>query len=173
MGDDGDLWCTKCEAKVEMPIARFMVRFEVEDHTGTTVFVALECEVQKMACSIATELIGASEDNAKSAVISGFSHILQQAVDFQITINSFNMKQKTPSSFTVTRINLTHQPAKEKMPLPNGTDAKIAAMQSFYPTSSSRDILSIILSMCDDIVLDSGYRVYRNWAMGLPRGVTY
>ncbi|XP_026408763.1 replication protein A 70 kDa DNA-binding subunit C-like isoform X1 [Papaver somniferum] len=40
MGDDGDLWCTKCESRVEMPIARFMVRFEVDHHTGTTVFVA-------------------------------------------------------------------------------------------------------------------------------------
>ncbi|RZC53938.1 hypothetical protein C5167_012785 [Papaver somniferum] len=46
MGDDGDLWCTKCEAKVELPISRFMVRFEVEDHTGTTVFVALDSDVQ-------------------------------------------------------------------------------------------------------------------------------
>ncbi|XP_026457272.1 uncharacterized protein LOC113357989 isoform X1 [Papaver somniferum] len=45
MGDDGDLWCTKCEAKVEIHIARFMVCFEVEDHTGTTVFVALDSEV--------------------------------------------------------------------------------------------------------------------------------
>ncbi|XP_026394047.1 probable replication factor A 73 kDa subunit [Papaver somniferum] len=56
MGDDGDLRCTKCEAKVEMPIARFMVRFEVEDHTGTTVFVALDSEVQKLVRSTATEL---------------------------------------------------------------------------------------------------------------------
>ncbi|XP_026417625.1 replication protein A 70 kDa DNA-binding subunit C-like isoform X2 [Papaver somniferum] len=61
MGDDGDLWCTKCDAKVQMPIARFMVRFEVEDHTGTTVFVALDSEVQKMVRSTAAELIGASE----------------------------------------------------------------------------------------------------------------
>ncbi|KAI3880335.1 hypothetical protein MKX03_011068 [Papaver bracteatum] len=61
---------------------RFMVRFEVEDHTGTLLFVSLD-----------------SEDNAKSAIISGFSQILQQAVDFQITINSFNMKKKyLPSS---------------------------------------------------------------------------
>ncbi|KAI3856448.1 hypothetical protein MKW98_008900 [Papaver atlanticum] len=112
MGDDGDLWCTKCEAKVELPIARFMVRFEVEDHTGTTVFVALDSEVQKLVRATAAELTGASEDNAKSAVISGFSQILQRAVDFQITIHSFNMKQKTPTSFTVTRINFTNQPGQ-------------------------------------------------------------
>ncbi|KAI3970034.1 hypothetical protein MKW92_007346 [Papaver armeniacum] len=61
MGDNGHLWCTKCEFKVELPIARFMVRFEVEDHTGTTVFVALDSEVQKLVLSTAAELIGASE----------------------------------------------------------------------------------------------------------------
>ncbi|KAI3942422.1 hypothetical protein MKW98_013074 [Papaver atlanticum] len=112
MGDNGDLWCTKCEAKVEMPNTRFMVRFEVEDHTGTTIFVALDSEVQKLVRSTAVELIGASEDSAKSAVISGFSQILQQAVDFQITLNSFNMKQKIPTSFTVTRINSSTLPGK-------------------------------------------------------------
>ncbi|KAI3830564.1 hypothetical protein MKX03_029216 [Papaver bracteatum] len=89
-----------------------MVRFEVEDHTGTTLFVALDSEVQKLVRSTATELTGASEHNAKSAIISGFSQILQQAVDFQITINSINMKQKIPSSFTVTRIHSPTLPGK-------------------------------------------------------------
>ncbi|KAI3881266.1 hypothetical protein MKW92_021413 [Papaver armeniacum] len=56
------------------------------------VFVALDSEVQKLVCSTVAELIGASK-------------ILQQAVDFQITLDSFNMKQKIPSRFTVTRIN--------------------------------------------------------------------
>ncbi|KAI3890782.1 hypothetical protein MKX03_028764 [Papaver bracteatum] len=83
-----------------------MVRFEVEDHTGSTVFVALDSEVQNLVRQTAAELIGETEDNAKSAVISGLSKILQQAVYFQITLNSFNMKQKTPTSFTVTRVNL-------------------------------------------------------------------
>ncbi|KAI3913468.1 hypothetical protein MKW98_003947 [Papaver atlanticum] len=40
LGDDGELWCTK-----------YMLRFEVEDHTGTTVFVVLDSEVQKLVCS--------------------------------------------------------------------------------------------------------------------------
>ncbi|KAI3955253.1 hypothetical protein MKW98_020886 [Papaver atlanticum] len=82
---------------------RFMVRFEVEDHTGSTVF---DSEVQNFVRQTAAELIGATEDNAKSGVISGLSKILQQAVDFQITLNSFNMKRKTPTSLTVTRVNL-------------------------------------------------------------------
>ncbi|KAI3849018.1 hypothetical protein MKX03_011461, partial [Papaver bracteatum] len=67
--------------------------------TLAPVFVALDSEVQKM-------------DNKKSAVTSGFSQILQQAVDFQITINFFNMKQKIPTSFTVTRINSPALPGK-------------------------------------------------------------
>ncbi|KAI3885047.1 hypothetical protein MKW98_002439 [Papaver atlanticum] len=88
-----------------MPIASYMLRFEVEDHNGTIVFVALDSEVQKLVRHTASELIGTSEDNAKEAVMSGFSHILHKAVDFQITLNSFNMKQKVPTSFTVTRLN--------------------------------------------------------------------
>ncbi|KAI3917470.1 hypothetical protein MKW92_039359 [Papaver armeniacum] len=76
LGDDDDLWCTKCEAKVDMPIARYMLRFEVEDLTGTTVFAALDSEVQKLVRHAASELIGTSE-------------ILHKAVDFQITLNSF------------------------------------------------------------------------------------
>ncbi|KAI3936960.1 hypothetical protein MKX01_015175, partial [Papaver californicum] len=35
------------------------------------------------------------------AVISGFSEILHQAVDFQITPSSFNMKKKVLTNFTV------------------------------------------------------------------------
>ncbi|KAI3985997.1 hypothetical protein MKX01_039079 [Papaver californicum] len=75
LGDDGDLWCTKFESKVEMPFLHLtnasvygyffhhmlILRFEVEDHTGTTVFVALDSEVQKLVCQAAAKLIGASE----------------------------------------------------------------------------------------------------------------
>ncbi|KAI3843584.1 hypothetical protein MKX03_022409 [Papaver bracteatum] len=82
-----------------------MLRFKVEDHTGTTVFVALDSEIQKLVRVTAAELIGTSEDNAKEAIMTGFSQILHKAVDFQITLNSFNMKQKVPTSFTVTRLN--------------------------------------------------------------------
>ncbi|KAI3996047.1 hypothetical protein MKX01_027489, partial [Papaver californicum] len=46
------------------------------------------------------------QDNAKEAVSSGFSQILHQAVDFHITRNSFNMKQKVPTSFSVTGVDL-------------------------------------------------------------------
>ncbi|MCL7052289.1 hypothetical protein MKW94_021463 [Papaver nudicaule] len=47
-GDSDDLWCTKCETKVVMPVARFLVRFEVQDHTDTAIFVALDSEVQNL-----------------------------------------------------------------------------------------------------------------------------
>ncbi|MCL7031292.1 hypothetical protein MKW94_012464 [Papaver nudicaule] len=43
--EDCDLWFNKCETKVDMPVARFMVRFEVEDNTRTAVFIALDSEV--------------------------------------------------------------------------------------------------------------------------------
>ncbi|XP_026412820.1 uncharacterized protein LOC113308570 [Papaver somniferum] len=104
MGDDGDLWCTKCEAKVEMPLQGSWSALRRRTHWHHSL-CSLDSEVHKLVRSTAAELIGASEDNAKSAVISGFLQILQQAVDFQITINSFNMKHKIPISFTVTRIN--------------------------------------------------------------------
>ncbi|MCL7047026.1 hypothetical protein MKW94_007622 [Papaver nudicaule] len=41
-GEDSDLWCTKCETKVDMPIARFLVQIEVKDDTGSAVFVAVD-----------------------------------------------------------------------------------------------------------------------------------
>ncbi|RZC71010.1 hypothetical protein C5167_034183 [Papaver somniferum] len=65
---NGDLWCTKCEAKVDIH----------------------------------------HKDTAKAAVVSGFPQILHQAVDFRITLNSFNMKQNIPTSFTVPRIKLPY-----------------------------------------------------------------
>ncbi|KAI3856647.1 hypothetical protein MKW92_028229 [Papaver armeniacum] len=46
---------------------------------------------------------------AKIMLVWSFVFILQRVVDFQITINYFNMKQKAPTSFTVTRINFTNQ----------------------------------------------------------------
>lgn len=48
VGDDGDPWCAKCEAKVETPISRFLLLFEVEDNTGSAIFLALDSEVQKL-----------------------------------------------------------------------------------------------------------------------------
>ncbi|KAI3903522.1 hypothetical protein MKW98_032176 [Papaver atlanticum] len=58
-GEDADLWCSKYEAKVDMPIASIMgftLRFEMEDHDGTTIFVSLDSEVQKLVCQIIVEL---------------------------------------------------------------------------------------------------------------------
>ncbi|KAI3963221.1 hypothetical protein MKX01_030351 [Papaver californicum] len=93
---DGDLWCTKCDTKVVMTIARFMIRFEVEDHTGSTVFFALDSEIHKLVKQTSTKLIGTSEETTMVTLMSGFSQILHKAMDFQITPNSFNMKQKIP-----------------------------------------------------------------------------
>ncbi|KAI3865145.1 hypothetical protein MKX03_029232 [Papaver bracteatum] len=60
----------------------------MEDQTSTTVFVVM-----------------GSEENAKAAMIYGFSQVLYQAADFQITLNSFNMKQEVTTCFTIPRIN--------------------------------------------------------------------
>ncbi|KAI3858273.1 hypothetical protein MKW98_021693, partial [Papaver atlanticum] len=75
VGYDGDQWCSKCETKVETPISWFLLRFEIEDNTGSAVFLALGSEVQKLAI-------------AKKAMISGFSQILNNDMDFQITLDS-------------------------------------------------------------------------------------
>ncbi|KAI3905916.1 hypothetical protein MKW98_030491 [Papaver atlanticum] len=53
-GDDAS------EAKVDMPIARFVLRFEMEDNTGSTVFVTMDREVQKLVRHTASALIGGS-----------------------------------------------------------------------------------------------------------------
>ncbi|KAI3983977.1 hypothetical protein MKX01_035104 [Papaver californicum] len=66
-----------------------MVRFEVEDPTGSTVF-----------------------EKATTAVLSGYSHILHRHLDLQITLNSYNTTQKVVTSFTVTRIDLNKVPPK-------------------------------------------------------------
>ncbi|MCL7049543.1 hypothetical protein MKW94_030510, partial [Papaver nudicaule] len=53
-GDSDDLWCTKCETKSHnnhvcyLIRCRFLVRFEVQDHTDTAIFVALDSEVQNL-----------------------------------------------------------------------------------------------------------------------------
>ncbi|MCL7048510.1 hypothetical protein MKW94_024607, partial [Papaver nudicaule] len=99
-GDSDDLWCTKCETKVVMQVSRFLVRFEVRDHTDNTIFVALDGEVQKLVPS------NRNRENVKELVMTGFSQLLNQSMDYKVRINSFNMKQKSPTSFTVTRMYL-------------------------------------------------------------------
>ncbi|RZC77284.1 hypothetical protein C5167_001437 [Papaver somniferum] len=61
LGENGNLWCTRCEGKVDMPIARFNLRFEVEDHAGATVFVALDSQVRKLVRQKEAGLIGATK----------------------------------------------------------------------------------------------------------------
>ncbi|KAI3950066.1 hypothetical protein MKW98_008511 [Papaver atlanticum] len=57
VGEEGDWWCTKCEAKIDEPIPRFMLRFEVQDRTNSTIFVALDSEVQKIVKTPASEVL--------------------------------------------------------------------------------------------------------------------
>ncbi|XP_026449786.1 uncharacterized protein LOC113349952 isoform X2 [Papaver somniferum] len=52
------------EAKVDMPIARFLLCFEMEDNTGSTVFVTMDSEVQKLVRHTAYVLIEGSYDSA-------------------------------------------------------------------------------------------------------------
>ncbi|KAI3975925.1 hypothetical protein MKX01_016608 [Papaver californicum] len=96
------LWCRLRKGNQRFML--FMIRFEVEDHTGSTAFAALDSEIQKFVRQTAAELTGATGHSAKATLMSGFSQILHEVVDFQITLNSFNMKQKVPIIFTVTSI---------------------------------------------------------------------
>ncbi|KAI3991382.1 hypothetical protein MKX01_034701 [Papaver californicum] len=63
-GEDDELWGTKCEGKV-------MVRFEVEDPSGSAVFEALDSEVQKLVRHTAAELTGTSENHRTPLMASG------------------------------------------------------------------------------------------------------
>ncbi|KAI3859336.1 hypothetical protein MKW98_007717 [Papaver atlanticum] len=50
VGDDEGLWRSKFKTKIEMLISRFLLLlcFEVEDKTGSTIFIALDSEVPHM-----------------------------------------------------------------------------------------------------------------------------
>ncbi|RZC60742.1 hypothetical protein C5167_022505 [Papaver somniferum] len=73
LGEQGDLWCTKCETKVDPSLGNhpklFMLRFEVKDHTGTTIFVAPDNEIQKLVHQTEDEFITASENKDISASV--------------------------------------------------------------------------------------------------------
>ncbi|KAI3943863.1 hypothetical protein MKX01_008952 [Papaver californicum] len=61
VGGDGDIWCSKCKIKVETPISRFLIHYEVEDNTGSAVFVSLDSQVQKLVRHTASQLMNGSE----------------------------------------------------------------------------------------------------------------
>ncbi|RZC88923.1 hypothetical protein C5167_030617 [Papaver somniferum] len=73
-------------------------RFEVKEHTGTTV-VAMIVRFRNWSVKRQAELIEAAEENAKAATVFGFSQVLYQATNSQITLNSFNMKPKVSNQF--------------------------------------------------------------------------
>ncbi|RZC54392.1 hypothetical protein C5167_013259 [Papaver somniferum] len=63
LDDNGDLWCTKCEVKVDMPIARYMLRFKWKI---------------TLAPQFSWHWISRSKnwsDNAKVTVMSGFRRL--------------------------------------------------------------------------------------------------
>ncbi|KAI3967903.1 hypothetical protein MKX01_027086, partial [Papaver californicum] len=111
VGEDGDQWCTKCEPKIDEPTPRFMLRFEVQDPTSSTFFVALDSEVQKIVQTAKSDIIMLREAEGKAWVVASFDGLLGVEKDYQITITSFNTKWKTSSIFTVSK--LPHKPGDQ------------------------------------------------------------
>ncbi|KAI3964617.1 hypothetical protein MKX01_020434, partial [Papaver californicum] len=86
------------------PLARFMVRFEIEDRTKCTVFIALDAEVQRLVGKIAAQLIGTPEKTVTVTVLSGFSKVLKRPLNFQIALRPFHRIHRVATDFAVTRI---------------------------------------------------------------------
>ncbi|MCL7038837.1 hypothetical protein MKW94_018603, partial [Papaver nudicaule] len=61
VGGTGDLWCPSCKAQVNDPVPRYLLRLEVEDPTGTAIFVAMDHEVQKVVQAPALDVVRKGE----------------------------------------------------------------------------------------------------------------
>ncbi|KAI3948078.1 hypothetical protein MKX01_014677, partial [Papaver californicum] len=96
--------CSQCDIEVDSSIARFMVRFQVEDLIGCTVFIALDSEVKRLVCQSATELLRTPEEYATASVLSGFSQVLNRPLNFQIALRPFHQIKKVATNFAVTCI---------------------------------------------------------------------
>ncbi|MCL7035029.1 hypothetical protein MKW94_009803, partial [Papaver nudicaule] len=57
VGEEGNYGCTKCENKVEEPIPRYLLRFQVTDDSETTIFAVLDSEVHRIVCASASAML--------------------------------------------------------------------------------------------------------------------
>ncbi|KAI3942379.1 hypothetical protein MKW92_020343 [Papaver armeniacum] len=94
-GEPNDLWCTHCEYNIE---------YAVEDPTGSTMFVALDNEVQNLLQVTASDLYPLGDEKSLAAVVTGFKKIIGKSMDFHITLTKFNMQKLNIPSFTFTKI---------------------------------------------------------------------
>ncbi|RZC77032.1 hypothetical protein C5167_001167 [Papaver somniferum] len=70
VGEEGDYGCTGCENKVEEPTPRYLLHFEVTDDTGSTLFAALDSEVQRMVHASASDMVRLGEDEGERRVVA-------------------------------------------------------------------------------------------------------
>ncbi|XP_026442598.1 replication protein A 70 kDa DNA-binding subunit A-like [Papaver somniferum] len=63
-------------------ISKFMLRFEVQEHTNSTIFVALDSEVQKIVKAPASEVLMMGEVEGKARVMASFNALLGVEKDY-------------------------------------------------------------------------------------------
>ncbi|KAI3997719.1 hypothetical protein MKX01_040692 [Papaver californicum] len=126
VGDIGEYGCTRCENKVPNPIPRYLLRFEVTNHTRTALFTALDSKVQRIVHATASDMVMLGEDEGKREVVAAFEELLNVDKDYQITLSVFINNNKTNPSFTVTRMPITFMPSSAATPtIPDHISLKV------------------------------------------------
>ncbi|KAI3986631.1 hypothetical protein MKX01_014169 [Papaver californicum] len=78
----GDYGCTRCEHKVEEPIPRYLLRFEVTDDTGSALFTALDSKVQRIVHASASDMVILGEEEGRCKVVAAFEELLDMELDY-------------------------------------------------------------------------------------------
>ncbi|KAI3992958.1 hypothetical protein MKX01_009701 [Papaver californicum] len=81
---------------------KYLLRFEVTNHTGTALFTALDNKVQRIIHATASDMVMLGEDKGKSKFVAAFEELLNVDKDYQVTLSVFKNNNKTDPSFTVT-----------------------------------------------------------------------
>ncbi|MCL7051854.1 hypothetical protein MKW94_002525, partial [Papaver nudicaule] len=131
VGGTGDLWCPSCKAQVNDPVPRYLLRLEVEDPTGTAIFVAMDHEIDGLA-----------------TVKAAFAPIMNVMQDYLISVTPYNAKHPGSPTFTVSKLpTVTPTPLQmgssqgEKTVIPD--DGGATAKEPGCQIGNKRDKISV------------------------------